>query len=166
MMFPTWPAASSWTPCTAWSGAALASTWRWNAGVQALCRSLIADGTALSAHDCSDGGFAVALAESCILGDSSVGGIGSVGFTASDNFASAVPARWDIALFGEAPSRILVSVDPARLRSVLDAARVAQVPAVPAGETGGDRLKIGDLVDVPLSELASAWYGGLSGIWE
>ena len=80
--------------------------------VQDLCRRLIADGIALSAHDCSDGGFAVALAESCILGDSSVGGRGSIGFTASTEFAENIPDRWDAALFGEAASRILVAVEP------------------------------------------------------
>ena len=58
--------------------------------VQTLCRQLIADGTLRSAHDCSDGGLAVALAECCILGDGRIGGGGSVGFVASDNFAAGI----------------------------------------------------------------------------
>ncbi len=133
--------------------------------VQTLCRRLIADGVALSAHDCSDGGFAVALAESCILGDTSVGGRGPVGFTASPTFAQAVPGRWDAALFGEAASRILIAVEPAALPEVLVAAREGQVPACEVGTTGGSRLIIGPLIDVVLDEAAGAWYGGLSRAW-
>ena len=133
--------------------------------VQELCRRLIADGVARSAHDCSDGGFAVALAESCILGDTRVGGSGPVGFTASEAFAEGIPARWDAALFGEAASRILVSVDPANLAVVLSAADEAQVPAVVVGETGGDGLSVGSLLDVAVADLADAWYGGISDAW-
>ena len=133
--------------------------------VQALCRRLIADGVALSAHDCSDGGFAVALAESCILGDSRIGGGGSVGFTAADAFAESIPERWDAALFGEAASRILIAVEPGQLAGLRDAAATSGVPAVVIGETGGDRLRISGLVDLPVAELAAAWSSGLSGVW-
>ena len=130
--------------------------------VQALCRRLITDGVARSAHDCSDGGFAVALAECCILGDGRLGGGGAVGFTASDAFAESIPERWDAALFGEAPSRILVAIEPTRLPGLLDAASDANVPTAVIGETGGGRLRIGGLVDLPVAELADAWSGGLS----
>ena len=133
--------------------------------VQALCRRLIADGVARSAHDCSDGGFAVALAECCILGDGRIGGGGSVGFTAAGAFAEDVPQRWEAALFGEAPSRILVAVEAEQLPDVLGAAAAGGVPAAAIGETGGDRLRIGGLVDLPVAELADAWSGGLSGVW-
>ena len=133
--------------------------------VQALCRRLIGDGVALSAHDCSDGGFAVALAECCILGDGRIGGGGSVGFTASDDFARGIPERWDAALFGEAASRILVAVEPGRLSALMDAAAADGVPVAVVGETGGDRVRIGGLVDLAVTELAAAWRGGLSGVW-
>ena len=129
--------------------------------VQDLCRRLISDGVALSAHDCSDGGFAVALAESCILGDTNVGGSGSVGFTATAEFAANIPARWDAALFGEASSRILVAVEPENVPTVLAAAQGVNVPACQAGETGGVRLRIGSLLDLGIDEGADAWYGGL-----
>ena len=132
------------------------------ARVQALCCRLIADGVALSAHDCSDGGFAVALAESCILGDTRVGGRGPIGFTASKGFVDAIPDRWDAALFGEAASRILITVEPGHLSDVLAAASDAAIPACAVGETGGNRLRIGSLVNVAVAETGSAWYGGLS----
>jgi phosphoribosylformylglycinamidine synthase len=133
--------------------------------VQDLCRRLIADGIALAAHDCSDGGFAVALAESCILGDSSVGGRGSVGFTASTEFAEAIHDRWDAALFGEAASRILVAVEPTNVARVMASAREAGVPACQVGATGGTRLRIGSLVDVGVDEATEVWYGRLSQAW-
>ena len=133
--------------------------------VQEVCRRLIADGVVRSAHDCSDGGFAVALAESCILGDTKVGGSGPVGFTAYSTIAEKVPERWDAALFGEAASRILVSVDSEASSAVLDAARRAAVPVCVVGETGGPQMTVDSLIDVDLQELSDAWYGGLSSVW-
>ena len=73
------------------------------AAVQQVCRRAVAEGIVHSAHDCSDGGLAVALAESCITGN--------IGFTAS----FAMPGRWDAALFGESESRIVVSLPEDRL---------------------------------------------------
>ncbi len=133
---------------------------------QALCRRMIVEGVVLSAHDCSDGGFAVALAESCILGDGRIGGGGSVGFTAADAFAERIPERWDAALFGEAASRILVAVEPTQLPALLEAAADINVPTAAIGETGGARMQIGRLVDLAVGELADAWHGGLNGIWD
>jgi len=130
--------------------------------VQALCRALIADGTAKSAHDCSDGGLAVALAECCILGDSSVGGSGSIGFVASDGFKDSVPTRWDAALFGEAASRVLISVAFEEVDGILATAEATGVPAMILGRTEGANMRISGLIDLPVNELAGAWYGGLS----
>ena len=130
--------------------------------VQAFCRSLITGNLAKSAHDCSDGGLAVALAECCILGDGRIGGTGSIGFVASDEFTDNIPTRWDAALFGEAASRIVVAMEPERVPGVMEAAAAAQVPAMTLGQTGGRRLRLGDLMDLPVEELAGAWYGGLS----
>ncbi|HCE76172.1 MAG TPA: phosphoribosylformylglycinamidine synthase II, partial [Dehalococcoidia bacterium] len=62
--------------------------------VQALCRNLIKHNLVKSAHDCSEGGLAIALAESCIKG-----GIGFIGEFELGN-------RWDAQLFGEQQSRI------------------------------------------------------------
>lgn len=56
-----------------------------------------AEGLLLSAHDCADGGLAVAVAEGCILGDMGFEGVGEL------------PGRLDTALFGEAQGRIVVS---------------------------------------------------------
>ena len=134
--------------------------------VQAFCRGLIADGTAKSAHDCSDGGLAVALAECCILGEARVGRSRPVGFTASDEFAAGIPQRWDVALLGETPSRILVAVKPRALDVVHRLAAESSVPAMTLGITGGESLNIGTVLDLPVTNIAETWYGGLQSALE
>jgi phosphoribosylformylglycinamidine synthase len=71
--------------------------------VQAATREGIRQGWVRSAHDCAEGGIAVALAESCIAGQ--LGAQINLGLTD-------VERRWDEVLFGESASRILVSVKP------------------------------------------------------
>ena len=88
------------------------------AKVQALCRRAIAEGLIASAHDCSDGGLAVAIAESCILG--------GLGFTGAFD----IEGRWDAALFGETQSRIIVSLLPENLPRLQDLAASHHVGAV------------------------------------
>jgi phosphoribosylformylglycinamidine synthase len=129
--------------------------------VQEMCRRLIAHGVALSAHDCSDGGLAVALAECAIIGASRIDHGPQVGFTAGSELLDALPARWDAALFGETNSRILVTVSPERVSDLADMARKADVPVLAVGQTGGARFRLGSLMDLPVSALADAWYGGL-----
>jgi phosphoribosylformylglycinamidine synthase len=114
-----------------------------------------------SAHDCAEGGFAVTLAECC----AESGGVGAqVDLPApvgpDDRFALVR------ALFGEAPSRVVVSVSPEQRDRLLACARVLSVPASVIGHTGGDRLTIsvaGEIVAaVRLDEAEQAWAHGLS----
>ncbi len=71
--------------------------------VQAVCRHGIHQGWLNSAHDCSEGGLAVTLAESCLSGN----------LGATITLPPISPQqRWDEYLFGEAASRIIVSVKP------------------------------------------------------
>jgi phosphoribosylformylglycinamidine synthase len=70
--------------------------------VQAACRSGIHQGWIRSAHDCAEGGLAVALAEACISGN--LGASVQLALTATGDH------RWDHILFGEGGARILVSV--------------------------------------------------------
>jgi phosphoribosylformylglycinamidine synthase II len=89
-----------------------------------------------SAHDVSDGGLAVTLAESCVAGAQLVGA-----HIALPPSPSAIDAL--ATLFGEAPSRVVVSVAPGDVAHVIAAARAAGVPAVRVGETrGGGTLTI------------------------
>ncbi|HEY3248649.1 MAG TPA: phosphoribosylformylglycinamidine synthase subunit PurL [bacterium] len=113
-----------------------------------VLREAIARGWLQSAHDCSDGGLAVALAE-CAIGR----GIGA-DFTLPDS------GRADAALFGEAPSRIVVSLAESHLADFRDLAAAREVPFVLLGRTGGDALRITvadvRVIDAPISELAQA----------
>ncbi|MSQ27278.1 MAG: phosphoribosylformylglycinamidine synthase subunit PurL [Dehalococcoidia bacterium] len=117
--------------------------------VQRLCIELIESGLVRSAHDCSDGGLAVTLAECCAAG--------SIGFAAA---ALGSPGRVDSLLFGEAQSRIVVSVAPERAPEVERAAAGAGVPVTRLGAAGGDRFRFGP-VDLPVAGLAESWEGGL-----
>ncbi|MBW4610735.1 MAG: phosphoribosylformylglycinamidine synthase subunit PurL [Hassallia sp. WJT32-NPBG1] len=72
--------------------------------VQKLCREGIRNGWIRSAHDCAEGGLAVALAECCIAG--------KLGAKINLGLASSNSQRWDEVLFGEGGARIIVSVAP------------------------------------------------------
>ncbi len=119
------------------------------AAVQRACRKAIADGILHSAHDCSDGGLAVALAESCIAGN--------IGFTGT----FAMSGRWDAALFGESESRIVVSLPEDRLAELERLCSDEGVPSVVLGSVGGNRLGLGGRVDLDLDDVEDAWSGGL-----
>ena len=119
------------------------------AKVQALCRRAIAQGIIASAHDCSDGGLAVAIAESCILGD--------LGFTGGFD----IEGRWDAALFGETQSRILVSTPPEKLARLQALADRMVVPITLLGKVGGDRITMPGPIDLALKDAASAWRNSL-----
>ncbi len=93
-----------------------------------------------SAHDVSDGGLAVTLAECCAPESPGHGVIGARVELPAVPGASAIDAL--AALFGEGPSRIVVSVSPEGAADVLERARAAGVPAVRIGTTGGDALSI------------------------
>ena len=118
--------------------------------VQELCRKAIREGIVASAHDCSDGGLAVALSESCIAG--------GVGFSGDLK----VGGRWDAALFGEAQSRVVVSLRPEDLGELTKLAAELDVPFVSLGRiTSKPVLALGGLVDLPVEELEYAWKRGL-----
>ena len=110
-----------------------------------------------SAHDCSDGGLAVTLAECCfdtegIGADVSIDGV-TVGRSVAVNRAAA--------LFGESASRVVASAAPEAASEVVRRAAAAGVPARVIGRTGGRALRIavgGDMVvDVTLAEAERAW---------
>jgi phosphoribosylformylglycinamidine synthase len=69
--------------------------------VQSVCRHGIRQGWLNSAHDCAEGGMAVALAECCIAGN-----------LGCEVTLPAIESRWDKLLFGEGASLIIVSVKP------------------------------------------------------
>src|SRR3712207_1807309 len=115
------------------------------------------EGLLQSAHDCSDGGLAVALAESCF----SSHGRGPLGATVTlgDGLSSAA------SLFGETPSRVLVSFEESQRTRLERIAAQAGAPLKVIGRTGGARLRINvggtEQVSQEVSELEAAWRDSL-----
>ncbi len=110
-----------------------------------------------SAHDCSDGGLAVTLAE-CTFNSGGIGAEASIeGASVAKNARINVAA----ALFGESASRVVVSTASDLVTEVLQQAARAGVPARVIGETGGNRLRMavaGSVeVDVAIEQAERAW---------
>lgn len=115
--------------------------------VQTLLPQLAAERLIRSAHDVSEGGVAVALAECCFDMGSPHANLGAevdlpalaAGVVAAN--APGVPAV-NAALFGESMPQVLVSVDPAQADVVVSRAKAAGLPASVIGRTGGTDLII------------------------
>lgn len=111
--------------------------------------SAIQGGLVRSAHDLSEGGLAVALAESCISG-----GVG-----ARIDLDSGL--RADLALFSESQSRIVLSTAPAQAEQLLDHLASRGVPVQRIGVVEGNALKVSvngaSAIDRPVKELARVW---------
>jgi phosphoribosylformylglycinamidine synthase len=114
---------------------------------------MITGGLVASAHDCSDGGLAVALAESCITGNGE-----AIGATVSITDPA---IRVDQLLFGEDQSRVIVSCKPSNVEKASAVARKHGISAEEIGATGGSRLKIGGVVDLALIDLGEEYFGAI-----
>jgi phosphoribosylformylglycinamidine (FGAM) synthase-like enzyme len=110
-----------------------------------------------SAHDCSDGGLAVTLAECCFGG----GGVGAEISIEGVSVSTDVRMNEAAALFGESASRVIVSLPSDHVTEVLQQAAAARVPARVVGETGGNLLRIAVdgrvVVDMPVSDAERVW---------
>lgn len=122
-------------------------------GVQRACLEAIRGGLVKSAHDCSEGGLAVALAESCILGGDVLRGAR----IALDSCSM----RPDFLLFGEDQSRIVLTAAPENLDAMLNVFPENGVDAVAIGTVGGDSLRINDTLNIECAALASAYFESL-----
>ena len=101
--------------------------------VQGACLEAVREGLAASAHDCADGGLAVALAECCIWG--------KLGATATLP-AGEAKVRLDARLFGESPSRIVISARPENVDRIRAIASRHGAPVGEIGRVGGRELEI------------------------
>jgi phosphoribosylformylglycinamidine synthase len=106
-------------------------------------------GLLVGVHDVADGGLALALAELALRSEVGV----RVGEVAGHG-----------ELFSEAPGRVVVATFEAD--RVVGMCRAAGLDARVLGEAGGDRVVVGDLVDVALAELRAAWRDQLAGALE
>jgi len=118
--------------------------------VQRVCLEAIGRALLRSAHDCSHGGLAVTVAESCIASGRGL-----------DASSLAFTGRLDAALFGEVPSRIVVSCPPAARGDLEALAASHDVPLTYLGVVHGARLRLGPHIDLPVSDLARAYEEGL-----
>ncbi len=120
--------------------------------VQEVCLRAIREGLLASAHDVSEGGLAVALAECCITHPEAA--LGAV---------VELPAsmRTDALLFGESQSRIVVSLKRRNWARLRDLAQQLGVPCTMLGEVRGRRLVIHPWIDVECSALREVWASAL-----
>ncbi|MBY0497864.1 MAG: phosphoribosylformylglycinamidine synthase subunit PurL [Cyanobacteria bacterium] len=125
------------------------------AALQQLIIKLIRDGCIESAHDCSEGGLAIALAE-CTFDTGGLGVSADVtGVTGMEVFSV------NATLFGESASRIVVSCASTHLDAVMNAAKEAQVTAREIGRVGGESIRLsvnGQVaVDTAVLDAEQAW---------
>ena len=136
--------------------------------IQNAVRDLIHAGLVQSAHDCSEGGLAVALAESCFnpkqrfgveidLGgvEAPVSGAGNL-----DNAAGTAAAT----LFNESQSRIIISVRPENVDKTMSILRERGVPFQKLGKIGGDQLRIqvnDQKFEWPIADLYDDWWNSI-----
>ncbi|HEY5931327.1 MAG TPA: phosphoribosylformylglycinamidine synthase subunit PurL, partial [Nitrospira sp.] len=119
--------------------------------------SLIRDELLQSAHDCSEGGLAIALAESCISGPEQT--MGAVVRLTRGRL------RKDAVLFGESQSRVVISAKPVHRQVILEQAMRFGVPVEVIGTVSGERLilSMGDedsadlVIDQPVAMLHDRW---------
>jgi phosphoribosylformylglycinamidine synthase len=124
-------------------------------------RGWIAQGIIKSAHDCSEGGLAVCLAESCISQQLARETPRLIGASVD---LSAAAIRTDALLFGETQSRIVISTSARNAVKVLGQARVLGIPATQIGKVSGDELKIKTAQDEfawNVAELHDLWWNSI-----
>jgi phosphoribosylformylglycinamidine synthase II len=107
----------------------------------ALLVDAAASDLVVSAHDCADGGLAIALVESAI----------DAGHGFAVTIESDLPAH--VALFSESASRAVVGVAPEREPSFVSLAETHGVPVTRLGETGGPRIVFDGMVETTVAEL-------------
>ncbi len=113
-----------------------------------LVQRLVADDLVAGIHDVSDGGVGVALAEMAVRS-----GVG---------FRVVLPGGGGTAeLFSESPSRVVICADPEPAQEIFRRSEAAGVPVAFLGGSGGDRMVIGDLVDVSVADATTAWHDAI-----
>jgi phosphoribosylformylglycinamidine synthase subunit PurL len=121
-------------------------------GVQAVVLELIQRGLVKSAHDCSEGGLGVALAECCMSGERRIGALARFGRW---------PHRLDQILFNESQSRVIISVRTEDAAATEAVCAAAEIPFGRLGEVGGSDLVVSteqQTLRWDVAQLHQAWY--------
>ncbi|MDQ2660044.1 MAG: AIR synthase-related protein [Verrucomicrobiota bacterium] len=128
--------------------------------VQNAVRACIQAGLVRSAHDCSEGGLAVALAESCFNPEGLLGAVAQV----SNLHSPAGKLETCAALFGEAQSRIIISTAPGEAERVQQ--KLSGLPHRILGHVGGSelRIRLGEDTDLrwPIADLHDLWFHAIA----
>ena len=126
--------------------------------VQNACLAAAEAGLLRSAHDCSDGGIAVALAECCFSS------LNRPGIGANISLPGTLPVI--PALYSESPSRIIISFAASARAEIEGIAQHENCPLAIIGAVGGDALqiKVGaqQAVSANVAELEAAWRTSLA----
>lgn len=124
--------------------------------VQAACRHGIQQSWIQSAHDCAEGGLAVALAEACISGERGV----QIQLEPSEGL------RWDQLLFGEGGARILVSVSSSEQQAWESYLQTQAIPWTRLGQVEGQQLVISaadeTVIDLSVAEATDRWESAIA----
>ncbi|HIG27250.1 MAG TPA: phosphoribosylformylglycinamidine synthase II, partial [Verrucomicrobiales bacterium] len=124
---------------------------------------LIGKGWIQSAHDCSDGGLAVALAESCFSRETTIDQPELHG--ANIDLSTAGEERLDALLFGESQARIIISCNPSDEASIVECMEQKSVPYCRLGSVGGDSLIIQTetlKVNCSIADLHDIWWNSIA----
>ncbi|HUQ42712.1 MAG TPA: phosphoribosylformylglycinamidine synthase subunit PurL, partial [Candidatus Limnocylindrales bacterium] len=121
------------------------------ARLQRFVLAASAKGLIRAAHDRSEGGIAVALAELALRD--------GIGMKVTLPAVRGIDKR--VALFGEGPSGIVLVIDPERVDETRRLAQKHDVPAWTLGTIGGDLLEIAPVLGMPIASLAQAYGHGL-----
>jgi phosphoribosylformylglycinamidine synthase len=123
--------------------------------VQNVCLEAIKKGIVKSAHDVSDGGIAISLAESCIMNPKKT--IGAI-ITLKDDI------RLDALLFGETQSRIVISLNKSNIETLRNIANKHSIKIFEIGKVGGTDLIINDVIKINVNELKDIYFNSISEI--
>jgi len=123
--------------------------------LQSVLLECIRSGYVRSAHDVSDGGLAVCLAECCILKGQRLGA--EIHLVSSD-------IRRDCLYFGESQSRVVLSCDPSNTECILSKAVEAGIAAAAIGLVGGEELIINDDIRASVHDLADVYENAMSAL--
>ena len=133
--------------------------------VQNAVRDLIREGLVQSAHDCSEGGLAVALAECCFNPERLMGAEIDVRRDPGPRRGKDRKRDACATLFNESQSRIVISVAPENLDKTIAQLRKGEVPFQQLGKVGGDELQIQideQIFRWPVAEIYDDWWNAIA----
>ena len=124
--------------------------------VQTACLEAVESGIVNSAHDCSEGGLAVTLVESCITNSKKL-----LGATIKLDTVKDDDIRLDELLFGEAPSRIVISASKNHLDTLQKIAKKHSIPFFVLGSVGGAKFKVQHknetVLELDVKKISAVW---------